>query len=159
MHENINQFRKRYGAKTLSYEFIINPNEESWLAFCASMFDIRQEWDKPLKGKATVAGKRSLAMNNTYWMWLGELSHQIKQKSGEGYSTDDLHEYMKARFCPDKDLRFGKKLIQVKSTAKLDKGEMHFYMNQVHEWAVNAGFKLTMPIESEYRQIMEQQNA
>ena len=114
--------------------------------------------DKPLKITIKNAGKRSLNQNALMWMWLGELSHQIKLKSRESYSTDDLHEYFKSRFCPSKELKFNKATINVASTTRLDTGEMHFYMNQLHEWAVNAGFNLTVPIESEYREIMERQN-
>lgn len=91
-------------------------------------------------------------------MWLGELSHQIKLKVGDVYSVDDLHEWFKEKFCPNKTITMGKNSISIKSTKKLDTGEMHFYMNQLHEWSVNAGFKLTVPIDSEYRKIIERQN-
>lgn len=113
---------------------------------------------KPIKLTIKSCSNRSLNQNSTYWMWLGELSRQIKLKTLESYSTDDLHEWFKNKYCPDKVITLGKQSLNVKSTRKLDTGEMHFYMNQLFEWAVNAGFKLTVPIESEYRQIMERQN-
>ena len=113
---------------------------------------------KPIRLTIKSCSNRSLNQNSTYWMWLGELSHQIKLKTSESYSTDDLHEWFKNKFCPDKVITLGKQSISVKSTRKLSTGEMHFYMNQLFDWAVNAGFKLTVPIESEYRQIIERQN-
>ena len=113
---------------------------------------------KPIRLTIKSCSNRSLNQNSTYWMWLGELSHQIKLKTRESYSTDDLHEWFKNKFCPDKVITLGKQSISVKSTRKLSTGEMHFYMNQLFDWAVNAGFKLTVPIESEYRQIIERQN-
>ncbi len=138
-------------------EFLLT-NPEQLMTISSYVFDHFNHETKPLKVIVKNGSKRSLSQNSTYWMWLGELSVQIKLKSRESYSTDDLHEYFKQRFCADKPITLGGKTINVKSTKRLDTGEMHFYMNQVHEWCVNAGFKLTVPIESEYREIMERQN-
>ncbi len=138
-------------------EFLLT-NPEQLMTISSYVFDHFNHETKPLKVIVKNGSKRSMSQNSTYWMWLGELSVQIKLKSRESYSTDDLHEYFKQRFCADKPITLGGKTINVKSTKRLDTGEMHFYMNQVHEWCVNAGFKLTVPIESEYREIMERQN-
>ena len=145
------------GSGEMAQEFYIT-NESTWLSCVSHCQDIIENGEK-LKVVVKNASKRSLSQNATMWMWLGELSHQIKLKTSESYSTDDLHEYFKARFCPSKELRFGDKEINVTSTTRLDTGEMHFYMNQIHEWSINAGFNLTIPINSEYREIMERQNA
>lgn len=112
----------------------------------------------PLKFKITNSGKRSLSQNATMWMWLTEIAQQTKQKGYGDYSSEDMHIYFKDKFCVDKSLTIGKTTIRVKSTRKLDKGEMTFYMNQIHQWAVNAGFRLSMPEDSEYYQAMQQQN-
>lgn len=135
---------------------ITDPNQVMLIG--SLIFDHFEHDTKPLRVSIKNGSKRSLNQNSTLWMWLGELSVQIKVKSGESYSTDDLHEYFKQRFCPDQEITLGDKTIYVKSTKRLTTGEMHFYMNQIHEWAVNAGFKLTIPIESEYREVMERQN-
>lgn len=111
-----------------------------------------------LKLKITNSGKRSLSQNNLMWQWLTEIAQQTKQKGYGDYSPEDMHEYFKGKFCVDKSLTIGKTTIQVKSTKKLDKGEMTFYMNQIHQWSVNAGFRLSMPEDSEYYQAMRQQN-
>lgn len=138
-------------------EFIISTDSQ-WLAFVSQVVDMREETGKPVKLTLKSWSTRSLNQNSTYWMWLGELSHQIKLKVGDVYSVDDLHEWFKEKFCPNKTITMGKNSISIKSTKKLDTGEMHFYMNQLHEWSVNAGFKLTVPIDSEYRKIIERQN-
>lgn len=111
-----------------------------------------------LKFKITSSGKRSLSQNALMWMWLTEIARQTKQKGYGDYSSEDMHEYFKNKFCVDKSLTIGKTTIKVKSTKKLDKGEMTFYMNQIHQWSINAGFRLSMPEDSEYYQAMQQQN-
>lgn len=111
-----------------------------------------------LKFKITSNGKRSLSQNALMWMWLTEIAQQTKQKGYGDYSSEDMHIYFKDKFCVDKSLTIGKTTIQVKSTKKLDKGEMTFYMNQIHQWSINAGFRLSMPEDSEYYQAMQQQN-
>lgn len=130
---------------------------DSWLACVSHCQDLLEE-GATLKITVKDARKRSLSQNALLFMWYGELSTQIKQKSGESYSTDDLHEYFKMRFCPSKQLRFGGKEIQVTTTTRLDTGEMTRYLDQIHEWSCGAGFKLTIPINSQYREMIERQN-
>ena len=111
-----------------------------------------------LKVRITSSGKRSLSQNALMWKWLTEIAEQTKQKGYGDYDSEDMHEYFKDKFCIDKPLTIGKTIIQVKSTKKLDKGEMTFYMSQIHQWAVNAGFSLSMPEDSEYMKLMQSQN-
>ena len=141
----------------MSSEFIITSSDDIKV-IGSVLVDHFDSEASPVKVIIKPCSNRSLKQNSTYWLWLGELSHQIKLKTRESYSTDDLHEWFKNKFCPDKLITLGKQSLSVKSTKKLDTGEMHFYMNQLFEWAVNAGFKLTVPIHSEYREIMERQN-
>ena len=111
-----------------------------------------------LRFRITNSGKRSLSQNNLYWNWLTEIAQQTKQKGYGDYDSEDMHEYFKDKFCVDKSLTIGKTTIQVKSTKRMEKGEMMFYMNQIHQWAVNAGFRLSMPEDSEYMNLMQSQN-
>ena len=141
----------------MASEFILTSSDDIKVIGSALVDHFDSE-ASPVKVIIKSCSNRSLNQNSTYWMWLGELSHQIKLKSHESYSTDDLHEWFKNKYCPDKTITLGKQSISVKSTRKLDTGEMYFYMNQLFEWAVNAGFKLTVPIESEHRKIIERQN-
>lgn len=101
---------------------------------------------------------RTCDQNRLMWMWYAEMSKQIKDKGKGEYSTDDLHEYFKDEYCPVKVIKFGAKTKNVKSTKKLDTGEMHFYLQQIDMWAANAGFKLTIPVCSEYQELINRQN-
>lgn len=103
--------------------------------------------------------KRSLSQNRLYWMWLNEICEQIHKRIGQSHDSETLHEYFKQCYCPQKSKLLGSKEIVIASTTKLDKGEMHFYLNQIEQWCIDRGFRLTTPIDSEYRQIMERQNA
>lgn len=155
--DTIKKLTKNYGAKIMAYEQLITSPEglHEVSGYVCDHFD---NGGGPLKFKITSSGKRSLSQNALMWMWLTEIAQQTKQKGYGDYSSEDMHEYFKAKFCVDKSLTIGKTTIQVKSTKKLDKGEMTFYMNQIHQWAVNAGFRLSMPEDSEYYQAMQQQN-
>ena len=106
----------------MANEFFVK-NPDSWLACVSHCQDLLEE-GATLKITVKDARKRSLSQNALLWMWYGELCTQIKQKSGESYSTDDLHEYFKMRFCPQKQSRFGDKEIHVTTTTRLDTGEM-----------------------------------
>lgn len=140
----------------MAYEcLLISP--DAMMQLSSYVHDHFEDSAKPLKVRITQGGQRSLSQNALYWMWLGELVQQVKAKSGESYTTDDLHEYFKHRFCPSRPLTFGKREITVHSTTRLDSGEMTRYLTHVHEWAIGAGFKLTIPIDSEYRELLERQ--
>ena len=136
-------------------EFFVS-SDNSWLACVSHCQDLLED-GATLKITVKDARKRSLSQNALLWLWYGELVTQIKQKSNETYSTDDLHEYFKSRFCPGKIIKFGNKEIQATSTTRLDTGEMTRYLDQIHEWACGAGFKLTIPINSEYREMIDRQ--
>lgn len=154
---SIKQLTESYGAKIMAYEQLIT-SPEGLHEVSGYVCDHFENGGGPLKFKITNSGKRSLSQNATMWMWLTEIAQQTKQKGYGDYSSEDMHIYFKDKFCVDKSLTIGKTTIRVKSTRKLDKGEMTFYMNQIHQWAVNAGFRLSMPEDSEYYQAMQQQN-
>ena len=44
------------------------------------------------------------------------------------------------------------------ATESLDKGEYLHFMNQVFDWCVSIGCNLTVPIKSEYRELIKRQN-
>ena len=153
----IDEFKTRYGASLMAFEKIIT-SVDGLHEVSGYVHDHFEQGGGALKVKITNSGKRSLSQNATMWMWLTEIAQQTKQKGYGDYDPEDMHEYFKSKFCVDKSLTIGKTTIQVKSTKKLDKGEMTFYMNQIHQWAINAGFRLSMPEDSEYYQSMQQQN-
>ena len=130
-------------------------------ALCDAIKHLSEEWEQSDSGlmmDLKPLGKRSMPQNALLWLWLGEIASQVHKRIGESHEAETLHEFFKEKFLPTKTIRVGKAEVNYKSTRKLDKGEMNHYMTQVHQWAVNAGFKLTVPINSQYREIMERQN-
>ncbi len=101
--------------------------------------------------------KRSISQNSLYWMWLNEISQQatVNDKS---HNADVWHEYFKRYYCPVKliSMPAGDDL-QVKSTKKLDTGEMHHYLNLIEQWAQGHFYKLTIPLNCEYEQLRNKQ--
>lgn len=103
---------------------------------------------------------RSLSANALYWLWMTELSNHFKSK-GRTESKDDMHDLMRHKFLGWTESRMiGKTEIKstLRSTTKLNKSEMCFYMEKISAWAVEAGCFLTDPLESEYREFIDKQN-
>ncbi|QZI92440.1 hypothetical protein SIPHO078v2_p0081 [Vibrio phage 14E30.1] len=153
----IDELRERYGGVLMGFEKLVTSVDDLH-EISGYAHDHFEQGGGALKVRITNSGKRSLSQNALMWKWLTEIAQQTKQKGYGVYSSEDMHEYFKNKFCVDKSLTIGKTTIQVKSTKKLDKGEMTFYMNQIHHWAVNAGFRLSMPENSEYMKAMQSQN-
>lgn len=138
-------------------EMIVTNLPESLLRAQVSLVDMLAD-GKPVRMKLTKAASRSLSQNALYWKWNTELSEQIKTRTGQEHDSETVHEYFKLKFCPQKQVLFGKSNLRIQSTTRLDKGEFTFYLNQIEQWAVNLGFKLTIPEDSEYRNLMRMQN-
>lgn len=103
---------------------------------------------------------RSLSANALYWMWMSELETHFKQK-GRAETKDDMHTLMRHKFLGWHEERLiGKTKIArtLRSTARLNKSEMCYYMQQVSAWAAEVGCYLTDPIESDYREFLNKQN-
>ena len=86
-----------------------------------------------------------------YWKWLAEICKQWDV-------TDDpeiMHEIFKKFYCPEKVIN---EHISVKSTKKLDVGEMHFYLNRIESFCINRGYLITIPDQCEYRELQDKQN-
>jgi cytochrome c oxidase assembly protein Cox11 len=114
-------------------------------------------WKLDLVNKAyrvTIIGwreRRSNDQNSLYWKWLAEICKQWDV-------TDDpeiLHEIFKKFYCPEKVIN---EHISVKSTKKLDIGEMHFYLNKIECFCINRGYLITIPDQCEYRELQDKQN-
>ena len=111
---------------------------------------------KPKKFTCVNTQKRSLSQNSLYWKWLSEISTQIRTRTGQNHDTEVLHEYFKQMYCPQKKASLSGRELIFASTKKLDKGEMHFYLNQIEVWGVDRGFKLTIPDDSEYQKLKQE---
>lgn len=153
----IDELRERYGGVLMAFEKLVTSVDDLH-EISGYAYDHFEQGGGALKVRITNSGRRSLSQNALMWKWLTEIAQQTKQKGYGDYDSEDMHIYFKDKFCVDKPLTIGKTTIQVKSTKKLDKGEMTLYMNQIHQWAVNAGFRLSMPEGSEYMKLMQSQN-
>ena len=153
----IDELRELYRAVLMGFEKLVTSVDDLH-EISGYAHDHFEQGGGALKVRITNSGKRSLSQNALMWKWLTEIAQQTKDKGYGDYDSEDMHIYFKDKFCVDKPLTIGKTTIQVKSTKKMEKGEMTFYMNQIHQWAVNAGFRLSMPEDSEYMKLMQSQN-
>lgn len=94
--------------------------------------------------------KRSLSQNSLYWKWLDEIAKQ------QNVSDDPeiWHEIFKKYYCPEKVIN---EHITIKSTKKLDLGDMHFYLNKVERYCMERGYLITIPNDCEYKQLLDKQ--
>ncbi len=103
---------------------------------------------------------RSLSQNSLYWKWLAEIDKQnpLVVVNSKDCGAELWHEVFKKYYCPQRVISNGKSNIEIVSTKLLDKGEFHHYLNQIEQWAMSRGFKLTIPADSEYVKLLDQQN-
>ena len=94
--------------------------------------------------------KRSLSQNALYWMILTEVSTQWDVSD----DPEIIHEIFKKYYCPKKVIN---KHLSIRSTKKLDVGEMHFYLNRIEQFCIDRNFIITIPDNCEYRELMTKQ--
>ena len=104
--------------------------------------------------------KRSLSQNSLYWKWLAEIDKQnpLKVVNSKFSGAELWHEVMKKFYCPESIITDGKSEMVIVSTKLLDTAQMHHYLTHIEHWAMNRGFKLTIPINSEYQELIDRQN-
>ena len=102
---------------------------------------------------------RSLSQNALLHVWFDTMAAHFSKKVDT--NAEQMKSLMKYKFLGTEDLVVGKTVIkdQLRSTSKLDKGEMTHFMDQVYDWAVDHGVMLPMPADSEYMKLREAQNA
>ena len=99
---------------------------------------------------------RSLSQNALYHKWLSEIAAQVDVR-GVHFDHETWHEYFKKHWCPIKVITLPVGAQRVKSTKKLDTGEMTFYLSQIEEWAIGHHIALTMPDDCEYQKLKNEQ--
>jgi len=111
------------------------------------------EFGKSGKVKIEVkdAETRSNDQNSLYFQWMGVMAREFTKK-GRAVSKDQMHELMKYKFLGTEYVRVGNTDLpdRLKSTTKLNKGEMSEYMNKVEAWALDCGVQLPMPEDNDY---------
>lgn len=115
------------------------------------------------------ANTRSLPQNRMMWDWLTDMALYFSAKGGtndkgELLTKDDMHDIMRHKFLGYETVKrtIGKTVIEeykLKSTASLEKGEMHEYLTKMDQWALEHGCFLPHPEDSEYMKLREAQTA
>jgi len=134
--------------------------------FTKSIFELISS-GKPYRVKISEwHDKRSLPQNSPQHIWYAELSVYII-KRGKSFASPEWvkdalkHTYLGYEEREMVDVVTGEKtvMLSLRHTADLDTGEMHFYLNQVEEWVLNIGCRLTVPADSQYNQLKNKQVA
>ncbi|WP_058972633.1 YbcN family protein [Type-D symbiont of Plautia stali] len=109
--------------------------------------------------------KRSLSQNNLAHMWFGEISEYLI-KSGRIDATPEwVKRNLKRTYLGCEEITYtdfvtGEKVTtyEPRHTSSLDTGDMHFFLNQVEQWCGQFGLSLTIPHDSEYQKLKDNQN-
>lgn len=109
--------------------------------------------------------KRSLSQNALAHAWFGELSRWLISKGKDFATPEWVKAAMKSTFLGyvevvDTDVITGKKTSrqELRHTSSLDTGEMKLFMDMVYGWALDRGMMLTIPDNSEYKQLCNLEN-
>ena len=117
---------------------------------------------KQIKLEWSVPRARSLSQNALFHLWCGELAGSFtgRSKGKEEYTKQDLKVLLKHKFLGYETKVIGKTEIppQLKSSSKLDKGEMFHLMSQIERWASEVGVILSNPADAEYTKLKEYQH-
>lgn len=94
--------------------------------------------------------KRGLSQNSLMWLWNSDISNQVNAISSEKLSDEEIHEFLKGMFCPEKEIEIFGESKMVRSTKLLDTEEMTFYLRRIEVWCLTKGLKIRIPPNSEY---------
>ncbi len=108
--------------------------------------------------------KRSLSQNATAHMWFGEISRYLIS-NGAKYSPEEVKEMLKHTFLGyevieimDVTTQLIERVRTLKRTSKLDTGDMFQFMERVEQWAASIGCFVTIPDNSEYMKLKQEQD-
>lgn len=108
---------------------------------------------------------RTLSQNALMHVWFRDMANALANRGvkveDDPITPDDVKLMLKDKFLGYADIIRGKLVIkdQLRSTSKLDKGELHFFMNQIEEWAMDHGIMLSSPAGNEYMKLKEAQRS
>lgn len=90
---------------------------------------------------------RSLSQNALMWKWLNEAAEKLADHSG--HTSDEIHEFLKAKFLPPTVVEVNGEIREYRTTTKLNTREMHDYMERVYQFlAGECRIYLTLPEEA-----------
>lgn len=122
--------------------------------------------DRFIRVKWTTGKQRTVSQNALFHMWCDEISTQLRSMGRDAWTKEHTKACLKKTFLGDyeaklTDVTTGEVLcvMRPKETSKLPVGEMSTFMQQVEAWAFNAGLTLTIPEDSEYMNLKQQEVA
>lgn len=108
--------------------------------------------------------RRSLSQNALQHVIYKTVSEYLVDR-GRDWSEERVKKALKYKFLGEyieeiTDVETGEIIErrELRSTAKLDRGEAYHYTTQIIEWAESIGCEIKIPAKCEYRELMEQQN-
>ncbi|MDE9455668.1 hypothetical protein [Xenorhabdus bovienii] len=108
--------------------------------------------------------KRSLSQNALSHVWYKEISDYLIKAGRTWCSPAWVKKSMKATYLGFEESEYvdvvtGETYTQreLRHTADLDTGDMHYYMNQVEAWCAQFGLILKTPDDSEYMKLKKEQ--
>ena len=121
------------------------------------------EWDftHPISVKyGRYSNPRTTSQNSLFHMWMSEASKQFTARGKKGCTPENLKLLTKTHLLGHEDIEVGSKTITVlRSTKRLTKAEFQHFMEQVEEWLIHQGIRLTIPGDSEFMKMRECQVA
>ncbi|AWK42622.1 hypothetical protein GPY51_10965 [Photorhabdus laumondii subsp. laumondii] len=107
---------------------------------------------------------RSIPQNNTFHMWCGEISRYLNKNNAK-LTPEDVKEALKHTFLGyevieaiDLTTQLTERIRTLRKTSKLDTGEMFYFMTQVEKWAFDIGCLVTIPNNSQYMKLKQEQD-
>tara|TARA_R110002153_G_scaffold71727_1_gene188437 strand:+ start:612 stop:1076 length:465 start_codon:yes stop_codon:yes gene_type:complete len=106
---------------------------------------------------------RSTSQNALSHMWYKQISVEMAKKGHKveyGKPEEVWKLFLKQRFLGVESYSIGEKVNitdQIKSTSKLTKGEMVHFLDNVYHWAESQKIILIIPADSEYAELLNQQ--
>lgn len=103
---------------------------------------------------------RTLSQNALFHLWMSEASKHFERQGKKNVEPERLKLLLKNHFLGTVDVEVGSQVVPgvIRSTKKLDRGEMQRFMEQCEAWLLDMGVKLTIPGESEYMKMREAQH-
>jgi len=87
--------------------------------------------------------RRSERQNRLYWQWMTVIGNHL------GYSKDDMHDLMLAKFAPSKEVMDEYVLL---TTSNMTPTQMSYYMTNIGRWAFDE-FELILPEPDDNKEI------
>ena len=121
-----------------------------------------QDWDYavPLAVKLEPwVDSRSLDQNALFHKWCRQLSEKFIKDIPDA-TPEGVKLMMKHKFLQTKTIKVGQTVLkdQIQSTAKLKKGEMCHFMDEVYAWAADRGVYLVTPEYNEWTELKRKQD-